>query len=194
MARTTGLIAMLALVAAGGCESLKIVPCPKYAGWVDFGVGSYVTFEGVERVGNVEQRFRMTEKLLAASEDEVALELTMVYHDDGQPGQPMVKQQWLKSVIFATEDPTTHPDAKTDRRDVEMLMIGDEPVECEVTDIALDTQFLMLGQKLSIRLYSNESIPGRVVKVAEATATTDRFYYVEKHVVAYRVADKQEEQ
>ena len=194
MARTTGLIAMLALVAAGGCNSLKIVPCPKYVGWVDFGVGSYVTFEGVERVGNVEQRFRMTEKLLVANEDEVALELTMVYHDDGQPGEPVVKQQWLKPVIWASEDPSTHPDAQTVRRGVEMVMIGDEPVECEVTDITLDTQFLMLGQKLSVRLYSNESVPGRVVKVAEATTTTDRFYYVEKHVVAYQVVDKQEQQ
>jgi len=194
MARTTGLIAMLALAATGGCSSLQIVPCPKYVGWVDFSAGSYVTFEGVERVGNVERPFRMTERLLVAGEDEVTLELTMVYYDDDQPGQPMVRQQRLKSVIWATEDPTTHPDAETHRQGVEMLMVGDELVECEVTDIALDTQFLMLGQKLSVRLYSNESVPGRVVKVAEATSTTDRFYYVEKHVVEYRVVDKQEQQ
>ncbi len=190
MLRQTTLMMLLGLAATAGCGSLQIVPNPKYEGWANFGVGSYVTLEGVEIFGRDRQPFRITERLMAVTEDQVELELTVVYFDGDEPTESVVTRQWLSAVIFASESPLTHPDADIAEQGSETVVINDEPFECRVIEINLDTQLLLLGQKLFARLHLSESIPGGVVQAAEATTTTDRFYQFEKRVVDFQIVEQ----
>ena len=177
---------MAAVVCLSGCGALKIVANPDYEAWAGFGVGSYVTFEGTEIVGRGEQKQRVTEKLVSLNEQEAELELTVTYIDDeGNESEPGVVKRRVPAEIFATQDPSTHPDSDVDVVGTEVIEVGGEALECTVIEVNLDTQFLMLGQKLNARICANDKIPGGKVKVTQATITPDRYYQSDRQVVEW---------
>lgn len=200
MVRITGIMALLALVAASGCSEFAIVPNPAYTGWAEFGAGSSVTFEGTQDNGTGEVPFRLTQTRLESSEDVVVLEVTLAILTGDQAGPSQVTRTQPDPNIFATDHPTTDPDSEIEELANEAVMIDGQAIECEVTEIVLVEKLVLLPgvlefgpldeAKLQLTLYRNESIPGGIVKSEELRTTTTRSHKENLHVVEYHVVEK----
>ena len=150
-----------------GCQ-IFTVPNPDYAAWAHFEPGSYVTFEGEQRVGDEVQPIRITEKLIAKDAEYVLLERTT--GDGSGPAVPRVE----KARIDPAEDPRTHPNAVIRDLGMEDVEVAGQIFHCPVRELELHAEtegFITNVQDMYGRAAVSPDMPGRFVKVFLRTKT-----------------------
>ena len=181
-------VALLALLA--GCQ----VTNPDYAAWVRFEPGSYVIFEGEQKIGDDVQPVRITEELIGKDAEHVYLKRSTGPAGDAG-GEPLVAMRVENARIDPTEDMRTHPKAVIRDIGTEDVEVAGRVFHCLVRELELHAQtegFIGTMTEIVGRAAVHPDMPGRFVKVSFRARTAHHEYEMWGRIVDFRAIRDQE--
>jgi hypothetical protein len=167
-------VAVLLMVGfVAGCE----VPNPAYDRWDQFGVGSSVTYEGTQTMGEKSVDLEITKTLTAKTFNEMTIETKIIASKDGKTEEihrKVVEKRFCDPKLH----PSTHPSAKvTSGGKRAVLVKGRKPLICKVIVIDVEGKFggemMETEQDLDIEAAISESVPGGIVEMDLKTKSTN---------------------
>lgn len=168
----------------------KKVRNPDYDRWADFAPGAWASFEGVQVEKGVKQPIRITAKLVSKHEDKLVIERT--YESlDGDHEAPLRVQTFVAmSEIDPQDQPLTHPDSKITRLRSERITIGEETMVCQGKTVDARGEFPQWGRDIRGELYTNNSVPGGLVKLTIQFKQDGRPYKFDGQLVDFGVGER----
>ena len=165
-------IAVLLMVGfVAGCE----VPNPAYDRWDQFDVGSSVTYDATQTMGEESVDLEITKTLTAKTFNKMTIETKIIASKDGKTEEirrSVVEKRFCDPKLH----PSTHPSAKVSsggKRAV--IMKGKEPLICKVVVIDVEGKFgemMETEQDLDIEAAISEEVPGGIVELDLKTKST----------------------
>ena len=165
-------IAVLLMVGfVAGCE----VPNPEYDRWDQFDVGSSVTYDATQTMGDKSVDMEITKTMTAKSYNEMTIETKIIASKDGET-QEIRRQVVEKRFCDPKLHPSTHPSAKvTSGGKRAVLLKGKKPLICKVVVIDVEGNFgemMETEQDLDIEAAVSEDVPGGIVELDLKTKST----------------------
>ncbi|UCG34409.1 MAG: hypothetical protein JSU68_07165 [Phycisphaerales bacterium] len=142
-----------------------MVPNPDYQRWAMFGVGSYVTVEGYQKVRGEQVPMRITATLQAKHRDRLIIERKYDPLNDEDNLPVRTEDFYPVAQIMATEHPSTHPQAKITELPKETVTVKGKRLVCDVKTIRATGDFKDWGNNVVAKVYLNEGVPGHLVRI-----------------------------
>ena len=142
-----------------------MVPNPDYQRWAKFGVGSYVTVEGYQKIRGEQVPMRITATLQAKHRDRLIIERKYDPLNDEDNLPVRTEDFYPVAYIKATEHPSTHPQAKITELPKETVTVKGKRLACDVKTIRATGDFKDWGNNVDARVYSNDGVPGHLVRI-----------------------------
>ena len=142
-----------------------MVPNPDYERWVKFGVGSYVTLEGHQKVRGEQVPMRITVTLKAKHGDRLIIERKYDPLNDEDNMPVRTEDFYPVAQIKATEHPSTDPQSRIIQLPKETVTVKGKRLVCDVKTIQATGDFRDWGDNVSAKMYTNDDIPGHLVRI-----------------------------
>lgn len=166
-------VAVLLMVGfVAGCD----VPNPAYDRWDQFEVGSSVTYDATQTMGEKSVDLEITQTMTAKSFNEMTIETKIIASKDGKT-EEIIGKVVEKRFCDPKLHPSTHPSAKiTSGGEREVFVKGKEPLICEVIVMDVDGKFggwMETEQDLDIEAAVSEEVPGGIVELDLKTKSSN---------------------
>ena len=171
MRKSMCVVALLMVGFVAGCE----VPNPAYDRWDQFDVGSSVTYDATQTMGDKSVDLEITKTLTAKTFNEMTIETKIVASKDGKTEEirrSVVEKRFCDPKLH----PSTHPSAKVTSGGKRAVIVkGKEPLICKVVVIDVEGKFgemMETEQDLDIEAAVSEEVPGGIVELDLKTKST----------------------
>src|SRR5262249_16578600 len=146
-------------------------------------------FEGYQIEGGQKQSIRITAKLVSKHEDKLVIERTYVPMEGDQKTPSRVQTFIAMAEVVPQEQPMTSPDAKITRLRGERVTVNGKTLGCQGESIDAGGDFPQGGHDINARVYTNNSVPGGLVKIAIQLQRDGRPYKFDGKLVDYQAEE-----
>lgn len=161
---------------------------PDYERWARFEPGSWVMFEGYQKMGDTNQPLRVKVTLMAKFADRLVLERAYEPLGAAQGQAPWGQEFVPTALIDPAEHPSTHPRATVTELRLEQVRIGGRVFACNVKSIQAIGRFPEWGTDIDCKVHLVEGIPGGLARVSLRSRKGDTPFEFRGQVVDFGTA------